>query len=47
MAARPIANDPGSGSFLSSLLLGLFLVLCVLIAVYTLGRPFLPREWVP
>ncbi len=39
--------EAASGSWLPSLLFGVFLLLCVLLAVYTLGRPFLPSSWLP
>jgi hypothetical protein len=47
-AAPPAANtEPAPASFLPSLLFGLMFVISLLLVAYTLGRPFLPTEWLP
>lgn len=44
-------EEPGealpAGAWFSSLLLGVFVAACAAAAVYALGRPFLPRQWLP
>jgi hypothetical protein len=48
-APLPPAAPPGdaAGAWLSSTLFGLFITAAVALAVYTLGRPFLPAGWLP
>lgn len=44
----PSSEPPGSaGVWLSLLLFGMTVTAGVALAVYTLARPFLPREWLP
>jgi hypothetical protein len=47
-APAPVpAEEPGSGSWLSSILFGLIITAGVAVAAYTLARPFLPPGWLP
>jgi hypothetical protein len=41
------AEGGGGGAWLASALFGLFLTAGVVLAVYTLARPFLPAGWLP
>jgi hypothetical protein len=45
--APAAAEEPGGGSWLSSVLFGLLITSGIAVAVYTLARPFLPPGWLP
>jgi hypothetical protein len=46
-ASRRPAEEPPPGGWFSSFLFGVFLLAAAAVAVFTLGRPFLPAGWLP